>query len=465
VVKVAPSRSEPCCADDAASATAPTDELLRRTGLGSSRPARRAGLVQIHPSPGDAPPAVWRVAGSPCVGRGGEAEIQLADSRVSRRHATVEPRQDGFLVRDGGSRHGTFVNGKRVSGEGAVAPTGAVLRVGDVLLLAVEDVERFRARPRRTHGPSLGLAETMLAGPELAEVWDEANRAAALRDPVLILGESGSGKECVARMLHTARAEPGPFVGVNTAAIPGALFEAELFGHERGAFTGATMARAGAFREARNGVVFLDEVGDLKLELQAKLLRVLDQGHVRPLGSNGDVAVNARVISASNQELKRACELGTFRFDLYYRLSGIVIRVPALRERPGDILLLALEVLRERSPKLVLSTDAAELLVCAHWEGNARQLRHAVSYAANLALSRQEDVIQREHLPELASCGAAPGELTPERIEAAFARSGGVASHAAKSLGVSRTTLYKALKRFGMEAANASQAHERPDSA
>jgi DNA-binding NtrC family response regulator len=451
--------------EDTAPATAPTDEHARAVSSSVPNGARRSGLVQVHPSPIDEPPATWRVAGARGLGRSREAGIQLDDSRISRRQASVEPRQNGFLVRDEGSRHGTFVNGQPVAGEGTLARAGDVIRVGDVLLLAVEDVERFRARPRRSEGRSLGLVETMLAGPLLAEVWDEASRAAPLRDPVLILGESGSGKECVARILHSARPEPGPFVGINTGAIPEPLFEAELFGHERGAFTGAAIARPGAFREARNGVVFLDEVADLKAELQAKLLRVLDRGQVRPLGKSTDVTVNARVISATNRDLKRACELGTFRSDLYYRLSGIVIRVPPLRERRGDIVLLALEVLRERSPRLVLSADAAELLVCARWEGNARQLRHAVTQAANQALSHDQDVVQAGHLPELVPLGAGPEELTLERIQIALSRCHGVASHAARSLGVSRTTFYKALKRFGADEAGVRGAGVREEPA
>ena len=434
--------------DGSASATAPTDARPRRSSPPGVSTSRRAGLVLIFPNRPDEAPPVWRVAHSVSVGRTREADVQLDDTRVSRRHASVEPAPGALLVRDGGSRHGTFVNGDAVAAEGTPASAGDVVRIGDALLLVVEDVERFRARPRRYDAGRLGFAETMLAGPLLAEVWDEASRASALRDPVLILGESGSGKECVARILHTARAELGPFVALNASAIPEPLFEAELFGHERGAFTGASQARLGAFREAQNGILFLDEVGELKLDLQAKLLRALDHGSVRPLGAKGDVTVNARVVSATSRDLKQACEAGDFRADLYYRLSGLVIRVPPLRERPDDIILLTLQVLRERSARLILSADAAEALVRARWEGNARQLRHAVAQAANLALSRAEDIVRFDHLPELVPLGHDADGLTLERIQGALARSAGVVAHAARALGVSRTTFYKALKRL-----------------
>jgi len=403
--------------------------------------------VLLHPRPVDRAPAAWRIAGSSWLGRSRQATIHVDDSRVSRRHASVELRRDGVFLRDEGSSHGTFVNATRVPLGGVVARFGDVVRIGDALLLVVADVEHSAARPRRSEGAGLGLADTLVAGPELAAVWDEARRAAALREPVLVIGETGSGKECIARMLHGERENPGPFVAMNVSAVPDALFEAELFGYERGAFTGAEMGRPGAFREARGGVLFLDEVGELKLESQCKLLRALDTGQVRPLGSKGDVAVNARVVSATSRDLEKACDTGDFRSDLFYRLSGLVIRVPPLRERRGDILLIAHEVLNQRAPGLTLSTDAAESLVLARWEGNVRQLRHAVYQAADRASRAEERSVLSQHLGSLARVEPHARELTSDRIEQALAQCGGIASHAARRLGVSRTTLYKALKR------------------
>jgi DNA-binding NtrC family response regulator len=414
---------------------------------GTERTLANPGLVAVYPVREDDVPATWSLGGEGFVGRSREALVRLVDARVSRLHARVEPREDGFFVRDCSSRHGTFARGAPVSSEGTLVPLGGVIRCGDTLLLCVADIERFRARPRRSDGARLGLSETMLAGPQLAAVWDEAARAASLDEPVLILGESGSGKECVARMLHASRGVPGPFVGINVTAIPEPLFESELFGHERGAFTGAVNANPGAFREAARGVLFLDEVGDLKLEMQAKLLRALDQHEIRPLGARDHVRVDTHVVSATSRDLKRACDEQAFRADLYYRLAGIVIRVPPLCERPGDALLLAHEVLRQRSASLTLSPDAAERLALARWEGNARQLRYTLARAVSRAELRSDRRILVEDLPEL-TLSVDERALTLERIQSALERTGGVASHAARSLGVSRTTFYKTLKRL-----------------
>jgi DNA-binding NtrC family response regulator len=435
--------------EDSESVTAPTDR--GGTDRTVAPPARRAGLVALDARPADAAPLAWRIAGSAWLGRSRQATVHVDDARVSRRHASIEPRHDGLFLRDEGSSHGTFVNATRIPDGGIVARFGEVVRVGDVLLLVVADVERSASRPRRSEGSASGFADTLIAGPELAAVWDEARRAAGLREPVLVTGETGSGKECVARMLHGEREPRGPFVAVNVSAVPDPLFEAELFGYERGAFTGAETGRLGAFREACDGVLFLDEVGELKLENQCKLLRALDTGQVRPLGSKGEVAVRARVVSATNRDLEQACDSGDFRSDLYYRLSGLVIHVPPLRERRGDILLIARDVLNQRSPELVLSTDAAESLALARWEGNVRQLRHAVYQAVDRALHAGERVVRLEHLSSLARVEPGAQELTSDRIAQALVQCGGVASHAARRLGVSRTTLYKALKRLRQE--------------
>jgi two-component system response regulator GlrR len=409
---------------------------------------RRAALVNVYPVRPDAPPEAWEISGLATLGRSRCAEIRLQDKHISRAHADFEARHDGLLVRDQASRHGTFVDGQPVSREGTLAPVGSVVRVGNALLLVVSDPEPMRSRPRRRPGGELGLPEPAIAGPALAAVWDEADRAGRLEDPVLILGETGTGKECVARMVHAARAEPGPFVGINVAAIPDGLFEAELFGYERGAFTGAAVNRAGAFREAASGLLFLDEVADLKRDMQAKLLRALDHHRIRPLGASRDVALSMRVVSATSRDLTAHCEDGSFRADLYYRLSGVVIHIPPLRERREDILLLAHEVLRQRAPELVLSTEGAEQLLLARWEGNARQLRHVVSQAAQRALARGERTLEAKHLPQLTTASTTDNELSLARIEDALRRSGGVAAHAARALGVSRTTFYQALKRL-----------------
>ncbi|HKQ68554.1 MAG TPA: sigma 54-interacting transcriptional regulator [Polyangiaceae bacterium] len=436
------------------SITAQTGDDDRPVVVRSAGAGQLPGVVRVFPRAlGDAP-ACWPVAKAISVGRSRRADVQIEDGGISRVHADLTPHRDGFVVSDRGSRHGSFVNAAPVPGEGALAKHGSIIRLGDTLLLVVDDIGPYRAPSRTMAGATLGLARDMLAGPALGRVWDQATRVAQLSEPVLILGESGSGKECVARMVHAFRTVPGPFVGLNVAAIPEPLFEAELFGFERGAFTGAAHGRAGAFRDASSGVLFLDEVGDLRPDLQTKLLRAIDLQRVRPLGGSRDVGVDVRLVTATNHDLREACEAGRFRSDLYYRLMGVVIRMPPLRERRDEVILLALSILRDQAEQLALSCDAAEVLVLASWEGNARQLRYAVTHAAGQALVGRCDEVKRAHLPDLAPVEPVDGAMTEARIRTAMKRSNGVASRAAEALGVSRTTLYNALRRLKIDSAS-----------
>jgi transcriptional regulator with PAS, ATPase and Fis domain len=409
-------------------------------------------LVLLFPRAHDDAPRVWQIRGTAVVGRGRRAFVSLDDVSVSREHANLETRPGGLWVGDIESRHGSFIGGQRVSNTGALAPYGSVVRFGNTVMLAVDDVEIHRAKPRRMSGKSLGLPKDIIAGPTLAQVWDQAARVAQLNDAVLVLGESGSGKECVARIIHGVRPQPGPFVGINVAAIPETLFEAELFGYERGAFTGAATARAGAFREANGGVLFLDEVGDLRADLQAKLLRVIDQGCVRPLGANRDIPVNFRLVTATNRDLREACRDGEFRTDLYYRLAPTVVRVPPLRERRDEILLLATSILEDHAADLGMAADTAEALLLAHWEGNVRNLRYAISHAAAKAIAGGSKEIRPRHLPDLSPIHLDAEGLTEDRIRTAMKKADGNASRAAEALGVSRTTLYNAMKRLNIDA-------------
>jgi two-component system response regulator HydG len=439
--------------DHPAVATASTEDVVDE---GDGRPANEAlrrGLVTVSPAAGGGPPRAWPLVRPLSVGRGRKVDASLDDEKVSRAHARLEPQAKGVLVRDLGSRHGSFVDGQPVAADGTLASAGAVVRFGDTLLLVVDDVEAHGSAPRTIEGGRLGLRKPVVAGATLSKVWDQAARIAQLKDPVFVLGESGSGKELIARIVHAMRPQPGPFVGLNVAAIPEALFEAELFGHERGAFTGAGTARLGAFREASGGVLFLDEVGDLRPDLQVKLLRAIDTGAVRPLGADRDVPVDVRLVAATSRDPKEARERQAFRPDLYYRLAAIVVRVPPLRERREDILLLARAMLDEHGTGLRFTTDAEESLLLAHWEGNVRHLRHAVTHAIGEAISAGAKAVRREHLPKLAPARSEEPGLTEERIRWAMKKEGGVASRAAEALGVSRTTLYEAMKRLEVDLA------------
>jgi transcriptional regulator with GAF, ATPase, and Fis domain len=268
---------------------------------------------------------------------------------------------------------------------------------------------------------------------------------------VLVLGETGTGKESVARIVHQAYGGERPFIGLNIAALPPPLFETELFGHERGAFTGASVSRSGAFRDADGGVLFLDEIADLQPELQVKLLRALDLKSVRPVGANRDVRVDVRLVSATSQDLERARDEGRFRDDLYFRLAGLVIEVPPLRTRPDDIVLLAQSILANECRSLLLSSEAAERLVLGSWNGNARELRSAVMQAATKLTGANHREVRARHLPDVVVAEASELTLTAVRIRHAMVSTRGVVSKAAESLGVSRTAFYNACRRFGIE--------------
>ena len=314
-----------------------------------------------------------------------------------------------------------------------------------------------------------------LIGPSdaMREVHKRIGLAAASTQPVLLLGETGTGKEMVARALHrhSARADR-PFVAINCSAIPKELLESELFGHVRGAFTGATGDRPGCFRAADRGVLLLDEIGDMALGVQAKILRVLQEGEVTPLGSHKTVKVDVRVVAATHRDLAAAVRDGSFREDLYYRLDVLSIRVPPLRERLADIIPLAEHFLRlaaaPEAPK-VLSSAAAQQLLRHTWPGNVRELRNLMERCQALVRHRvigAADVTVGANNGGLHAYGDAGTELpadwldsdlpgATERLERlliahALAQTQGNRAEAARRLGIHRQLLYKKLAQYGM---------------
>lgn len=331
-----------------------------------------------------------------------------------------------------------------------------------------------RALRRETAGappsaPAGDMDELIGVGAAMREVHKRIGLAAASDAPVLVLGETGTGKEMVARALHrhSARATR-PFVAVNCAAIPKDLLESELFGHVRGAFTGAVGERPGCFRAADGGVLLLDEIGDMASGVQAKILRALQEGEVVPLGANRAVKVDVRVIAATHRDLAAAVRDGSFREDLLYRLDVLPIRVPALRERLADILPLAEHFLRlaaaPGAPK-ALSAAAAQRLLRYAWPGNVRELRNLMERCHALvrhAVIGADDL----DLPDAASAGAA-AELPPDWLDAelpaaterlertliahALARAGGNRAETARRLGIHRQLLYRKLAQYGLD--------------
>ncbi|MDQ0085821.1 two-component system NtrC family response regulator [Variovorax boronicumulans] len=322
-----------------------------------------------------------------------------------------------------------------------------------------------------------GDDDTDLIGPSQAmrEVHKRIGLAAANAMPVLVLGETGTGKEMVARALHrySARAER-PFVAVNCSAIPKELLESELFGHVRGAFTGATGERPGCFRAADGGVLLLDEIGDMALDVQAKILRALQEGEVTPLGSHKTVKVDVRVVAATHRDLAAAVREGRFREDLLYRLDVLSIRMPPLRERLADIIPLAEHFLRraalQGAPDAVpkaLSAEAAQRLLSHPWPGNVRELRNVMERCQALVRHR---VIGGADL-DLALGAAAPGEAPAtlpadwlegelpaavEKLERlliahALAQTQGNRAETARRLGIHRQLLYRKLAQYGLE--------------
>ncbi len=288
------------------------------------------------------------------------------------------------------------------------------------------------------------LRDAVFADPAMERVVALACQVARADVPVLITGPNGAGKDKLAEIIQANSAvRTGPFVTLNCGALPSELLEAELFGAEVGAYTGATRAREGKFESADTGTLFLDEIGNLSPNGQMKLLRVLETGRFERLGSNKERQVAVRVISATNADLHAMIRAGTFREDLYYRLNTIEIRVPPLAERVDDILPLAKHFLESGKR---LSADARDALRRHAWPGNVRELKNALQRAALLA---QGDEITAA---DLALSGAAPAPSEPDRstIEAALARAGGVVAQAAAELGLSRQALYRRMEKLSI---------------
>jgi two-component system response regulator HydG len=318
------------------------------------------------------------------------------------------------------------------------------------------------------YGQLLGKSEAML------EIYDLIERLAASEASVLITGESGTGKELVARELHrrSPRAR-GPFIAINCAALPEALLESELFGHTRGAFTDAKVARDGLFAKANGGTIFLDEIGDMPLGLQPKLLRALQEGTIRPVGSSAETPFDARLITATNRDLEEAIASKGFREDLYYRLNVVQIDLPPLRRRGADVLLLAralLDQLAAKAGKNVadITGPAAEKLLAYEWPGNVRELRNCIERA--VALCRSEAIDVADLPPKVRDYAARSvlvaandsSELVPlEEVERRYILRvlelcHGNKSVAAKVLGLNRKTLHRRVEGFGSEPAAAA---------
>ena len=444
-------------------------------------------LVLYRPEEPASPDAGQRVVGHarvlaaarplPLDRRNAAALLDARDGRLSRVHAAVEPIPAGepgegsWRVRDLGSRNGTWVNGRAVADSLLLSP-GDVIRIGDHLLL----YQRLKEREARALVADTIAAE-LLPGvsPQLALLRQRLLTLAGSKSPILITGPSGVGKDLVARALHALRhrgdAPPAPYVAINCAALSSGLQESELFGHAKGAFTGALCARPGLLREADGGTLFLDELGEMPLALQAKVLRVLESLEVRPVGSDRSFQLDLRIVAATNVQLAEEMAAGRFRGDLFARLMTHVIAVPALAARRDDILPLFARFARESGRELSLDADAAEALLCHDWPLNVRELRQLVT---RLALELSSPRIQLGDLPEawqqrLEQRAPAPGsdrlppsipsvllEIPRDRapgeaeLRQVYATYAGSVSQVAAFFGKERMQIYRWLRRFGL---------------
>ena len=295
----------------------------------------------------------------------------------------------------------------------------------------------------------------------MEEVWRKMERVAKTDAPVLLVGESGTGKELAARAIHSMSSRArGPFVPIDCGAIPENLLESELFGHEKGAFTGAHTRRPGRVESANGGTLFLDEIGEMPPALQVKLLRFLQEQSFQRIGGRDWIRVDARVIAATNRDLEKAVREGSFREDLYYRLAVVVIRMPPLRERQGDVTLLAgtfLERFREETRKRIqgFTKEAVAAMESHGWPGNVRELENRVRRAVILAQGSRITASDLELLEAPSrfqgmDLRSAKDALERELVETALAKSNGNVSQAAQALGVSRPTLYDLMEKLGM---------------
>lgn len=316
---------------------------------------------------------------------------------------------------------------------------------------STREVTRVRVERRRRREAlesRYDLGGLVFASEAMSRTIELACQVARSDVSVLVTGPNGAGKERIAAIVHANSAvRRGPFVAVNCGALPGELIEAELFGADAGAYTGANKAREGRFEMADGGTLFLDEIGNLPLPGQMKLLRVLETGQFERLGSGRTRQVKVRVISATNADLKAMIAAGTFREDLYYRLNVIDVNLPPLAERSDDILPLAEHFLDGRA---VLSEDAREALLGHAWPGNVRELKNAIARAALLAPDGRIEPVHLNLPPPVASPGRSLDEPSRESVETALASAGGVVSRAASSLGLSRQALYRRMERYGL---------------
>ncbi|HTP04883.1 MAG TPA: sigma 54-interacting transcriptional regulator [Nitrospirota bacterium] len=385
-----------------------------------------------------------------------ENDLVLTDQTVSRRHAVVEEKADGYVIRDLNSTNGTFLDGVRVR-EAYLTP-GSVIRLGqtEISFSPLEERIEILKSDADRFGELIGSSSPM------QEVYGILERIAPTDVTVLLEGETGTGKELAARSIHShSRRAGSPFVVFDCGAVAPNLIESELFGHEKGAFTDAVKSRQGAFELADGGTIFLDEIGELSLDLQPKLLRALDRRETKRVGADKPVPVNVRVVSATNKDLEEELKAGRFREDLFYRLSVVRVYMPPLRKRKEDIETITGYLLAGISSEIGkkvdgLSPEAAAALMAYSWPGNVRELKNVLGRAAALSdggkieakdlfLSQGKKTATLEGLS-----GKTLEDIEKAAIHATLKSVSGNKTEAAKMLGIAYSTLYEKMKKYGV---------------
>ncbi|MHB1024302.1 MAG: sigma 54-interacting transcriptional regulator [Desulfobacteria bacterium] len=427
------------------------------------------------------------------IGRGHEADLQLPDPSVSRLHAKIFRVGRQYFLADLRSRNGTHADGKRITqlsledgrmfqvgpfrihfhrpvsglpaGEEPTAPPGTASSITDSAEAHPVRVPKRKEAPTVTVEAPFGLIG---GSAHVRKLVETIRRVAASDVPVLIEGETGNGKELVARGIHDASARrERPFIVVNCGAISPELIESELFGHEKGAFTGATAQRKGAFELANSGTIFLDEIGELPVALQPKLLRALEQKEVKRVGGNDLLLADVRILAATNRNLREEIARKAFREDLYFRIGAITISIPPLRDRREDVAPIARHFLSgmgnpASGPLPILSPAALDALISHDWPGNVREVRNAIQRAVVMAESGELTGHDFSFLRQAETQGAETENTSglsrweqAERtnILGELARQMGNKTKTARELGIAKSTLFEKLKKYGIRTA------------
>ena len=388
------------------------------------------------------------------IGKDPTADIALDDPAVSWRHCEVKRTSAGVHIKDLESRNGTVVGG--VAMESGLLFHGSTIRVGETEIYFLSDQEEEAG----ADGPT-SFGSAVGTSPVMRKLFALLERLAPTDLSVTLIGETGTGKDVLARALHGAsKRKDRDFVVFDAGSVAATLIESRLFGHTKGAFTGAISDHQGQFEAANGGTLFLDEIGELNLELQPKLLRALEQRTIVRLGGSTEIPVDVRIISATNRELTTEVEEGRFREDLFFRLGVAVVRVPPLRDRREDIPLLVQAFSEDLPRKVTFSNAAIAVLQAQQWPGNVRELKNVLALAAAVSesdvleprdfLSFSKQRTRAKTLDGLPLAGRTLDSIEANAIRQTLEDCNGNKTHAAKALGIASSTLYEKLKKYGL---------------